>query len=495
MIRRSKKAPSRSRSRATSRKVRKATLGTHVSRPQRSGGSSEPSFSSPRKSKRAERGFVSQVTPRTSTRESKADYLKRTQKRSIIEDVGRKRTIRTALVGIAIVVVIIAIVGFVGNMVFSNSATDRMAITDQATIAALSAPSENEPYYVLVAGEHYDPAHEYAGPGLLILARVDEAQKTLSFVNIPHHVRVLLKDKSYHAISEAQVLGGDAYLIDAVEEFSGVEISHFSKVGSKDFVQMVDALGGIEVDVKEEVDDSEAGVEYLSTGTQVLSGSQALTFMRASNFTSGVQMQMENQTMFLCALGKKLLESSGLERMSVMEAFAAHIKTTLTAQKLSSLADVFQGIDTESLECGKVPGFAGIDENTGEQFYYYSSDTWKALMGAMNSGSSMAEIEAIGAIDPSSFTITVRNGSGLTGAASTITGILEEAGYRVSETGNADSYVYDETLVVYHDSAYREAAMSVVETLGVGRAVASNGFYTFNTDVLVVFGSDWKPLN
>ena len=96
-------------------------------------------------------------------------------------------------------------------------------------------------------------------------------------------------------------------------------------------------------------------------------------------------------------------------------------------------------------------------------------------------------------VDPGSFTITVRNGSGVTGGASQIADALKDRGFDVTETGNTDTYAYDETLVVYNDDAYEAAAETVVSSLGMGRTVAGAGFYTFDTDVLVVLGKDWKP--
>ena len=96
-------------------------------------------------------------------------------------------------------------------------------------------------------------------------------------------------------------------------------------------------------------------------------------------------------------------------------------------------------------------------------------------------------------VDPASFTITVRNGSGVTGGASQIANALTEQGFNVTETGNTDSFAYNETLVVYKDEAFLPAAQTVIAALSAGRAVNGGDFYTFDTDVLVVLGQDWKP--
>ena len=83
----------------------------------------------------------------------------------------------------------------------------------------------------------------------------------------------------------------------------------------------------------------------------------------------------------------------------------------------------------------------------------------------------------------------------MTGGATTLAQILTDAGFTVAETGNADSYVYTETLVIYLDPEYKQACEAVVQALGIGRVVNGLNGYTFDTEVLVVLGSDWKPLS
>ncbi len=88
-------------------------------------------------------------------------------------------------------------------------------------------------------------------------------------------------------------------------------------------------------------------------------------------------------------------------------------------------------------------------------------------------------------------TVTVRNGAGIEGVASDAAAALTGSGFAVGEVGNADQFVYDETLVVYsgEDSS---AADLVVSKLDRGRVVQSRGMYSFSTDVLVVVGKDWR---
>ena len=61
------------------------------------------------------------------------------------------------------------------------------------------------------------------------------------------------------------------------------------------------------------------------------------------------------------------------------------------------------------------------------------------------------------------------------------------------DVGNTDTAVYTETLVVYKSDEFEAAAQSVTEALGLGRLVQDVSFYQFDSDVLLILGSDWKP--
>ena len=88
--------------------------------------------------------------------------------------------------------------------------------------------------------------------------------------------------------------------------------------------------------------------------------------------------------------------------------------------------------------------------------------------------------------------MTIRNGVGVDGVASQAADKITPAGYQIESTGNADSFVYDETLVVYNDDSQKAVADDIVSRLGVGRAIKNSNRYSFSGDLLIVVGSDWK---
>ena len=194
----------------------------------------------------------------------------------------------------------------------------------------------------------------------------------------------------------------------------------------------------------------------------------------------------------LGALSLKLLGGGTLDLLSLLDEVGGSFRTDLGARGALSLAGKLRGMDASAVRGALVPGQEL--QGDGASLYAASSDAWSTMMERVEAGEDPAVADEAPSVDPASFTITVRNGSAITGGAAQLAGTLEGRGFKVVETGNTDVYAaYDETLVVYNDDAYEAAAQTVVDALGFGRTVAGNGFYAFESDVLVVLGEDWKP--
>lgn len=491
---------SASHSNRTSRKLRDATIGTHVPSSSRKAAgrirSDAVEFSNPRKATRAQRGFVDHVLPTTSTRESESAYSKRVGRRDFADGIQRKARVKGIVIAIAVVLLVACIAGGVGVAAYFGSVSDKMGLGDSNAKGALVAPAEGKAPYVLLVGEFSRPGQAYEGPDMLMLARVDSTDKQVSLVSVPANAQVSLSDGQAHRIADAQLIGGDEYLVSTVASYTGVSISHIVKTDASGLESLVDALGGLTVEVAQEVDDPNAGDVYIPAGTQTLDGSAVLTLCRAINFAEADETRAENQQQVVLALADKLLDTNALSIIPTLDSIASTVRTDYSASDAMALIDSLRGIDVSQAYAVRIPGYELTSSSTGIAYFVASDDEWSTMLAALEAGEDPTPPETAGVtVDPASFGITVRNGSGITGGAQQMADALVAGGFNVVETGNADQYVYNETLVIYQDNQYRDAAESVVAHLGVGRAVPSNGFYTFETDVLVVLGKDWQPLN
>lgn len=381
----------------------------------------------------------------------------------------------------------------VARLAYNANINGNIMLKDDAARAVLVAPEEStDPYYTLIAGEYADTRQSYDGPNLIVLIRVDPVNHVVTLLNIPANTQVMLSDNAYHPICEAQLSGGDAELLSAVSNLMGVDIAHYVKTDAEGFCNIVDAFGGVTVDVPQEVDDPDAGDIYLAAGVQALDGQQALTLCRANNYYDPLGVRATNQMNVLNALLQTAVSRSGFEAASSLDSIKKDFKTDMKTGELTSLLKEFnsQGDLTIYAEC--IPGSMTVGADSA--YFEVSGASLSTMMDSVNeTGDPGVGVSYV--LDPSTFTIEVRNGAGVEGGASQVQSQLTSDGFKVTATGNADNYVYDETLVVYKNEAMIPAAKQVIASLGVGRSVDASIYYEFDTDILVVIGKDWKPLS
>ena len=446
-------------------------------------GAHDLNFQKKRRRGKANRGEISHITPGTRSGESAAEFSRRTSKRNLTKNVERTSRIKTVAIVLAIIVAVAFVLYNVATFAYSNAVGGKMQIKDDAVTSALVTPeNDTDPYYVLVAGTYSPSEHKSDGADLITLVRVDASAKEATLVSIPGNLVY-----NTRRIGEVQRDDGDGALISEVSALAGVSIAHYVKVDSAGFVNLIDSLGGIEVDVKQEVDDPDTGDIYIPAGNQTLSGAQALTFARANNYKNGNEDRADNQLQLLQALTQKILQQQGA---GLMDQLSTCIKTDLGSDAALSILSAFADADAYSFTTCQMPG-ATYDESGKENFYMVSSQ-WQSLMQQIDGGADpTVQTSALEGIDPSDFSVEIRNGGGVTGAGAEARSLLKGAGFKTGKPTNTDSAVYDETLIIYKKAKYADAAAAVQETLGVGRVVNNSVYYSFSKNVLVIVGKDW----
>ena len=115
----------------------------------------------------------------------------------------------------------------------------------------------------------------------MMLARIDPQQKKVTLVSIERDTLVDIDGYGINKINAAYALGGPSLAVKTVSEFAGVPISHYAEINFDGFKAVVDALGGVDVNVSIDIDDPEAGGS-LSAGEQAINGDQALILCRSA---------------------------------------------------------------------------------------------------------------------------------------------------------------------------------------------------------------------
>ena len=325
-----------------------------------------------------------------------------------------KRCFPRWLVGVLIAITaVLVLVG--GYTLWFTSQLDRALSSDEDTLAniddALVPIDASKPFYVLLLGSDnreggYSPSPiEQAGyerSDVIILVRIDASNKKVTFVSVPRDTPYQLEDGTYVKINEMFNREGAAGAVKAVSEVTGVPIGHFAAVGFSDLEDVVDMLGGVEVNVDVELsywDVHTSEQVTLQPGTQTLTGQQAQIFARARNeyasFDGTVDMHRQNNVRtLLFAIIKKTLDRPLYEIPGVVLEEASHVTTDARTTDLVGLAMVYGSGSDMTVYSATGPYEGEVAEEAGGLWLCYRNpEGWSRLMAVVDSGGNPSGID------------------------------------------------------------------------------------------------------
>ena len=443
----------------------------------------------------------------------------------------KKKSKRKRILFVSLAVVCVLLLGGIGAAwayisQVDNSLRDDLDADLLNSLAVTDSPSD--PFYMLLIGadksQDRDESGEYGGSyrtDSMILARVDPKEKEVTLISIPRDTQVDIPGHGTQKINAAYAFGGASLAVDTVSELAGVPISHYAEIDFDGFKAVVDALGGIEVDVPMEINDDMAG-GHVDAGLQTLNGEQALILCRSrhnyDDIGNGDAIRAANQRLVLSAIMEKVMNSDVATITNTVGTLANYVTTDYSVAGLVGLAQSMIGIDVaNNVYTAAVPTTSVYENDLWWEIL--DEDAWQKMMDRVKQGLSPTEEtqvdEASGATMSSAggggsgnsdgessssssssaslsgVHISVKNGSGIAGCANEAAAKLTPDG-AIVETGNADDFNYSQTLIIYEDSSQSEEAQKIADLLGVGQVKQNDGTYAFSGDFLVVVGSDWS---
>ncbi|MEU5402185.1 LCP family protein [Streptomyces sp. NPDC005963] len=106
-------------------------------------------------------------------------------------------------------------------------------------------------------------------------------------------------------LNAAYAEDGPELLVRTIEHNTGLRIDHYAEIGFAGFASIVDAIGGVELDIPKAFKDKKSGADF-QAGKQTLDGEQALAFVRTRYaFGEGDLARTKNQQKFLAALASQ----------------------------------------------------------------------------------------------------------------------------------------------------------------------------------------------
>lgn len=163
--------------------------------------------------------------------------------------------------------------------------------------------------------------------------------------------------------NHAFALGGPACTIQQFEQVSGIRVDNYAVVDFSGFKGMVDALGGVEVCIPEDIDDPGSNI-HLAAGTREIKGNEALAYVRVRKGVVGGDGtdlgRIKRQQAFMAAMMNKVISGGMLARpdrvVSFLDSATSSLQTDVTSiGKLAGLGTEFQGVGLGNIKFVTTP--------------------------------------------------------------------------------------------------------------------------------------------
>ena len=257
-----------------------------------------------------------------------------------------------------------------------------------------TAKKLNEPFSVLLMGvdsktEGLNANAAFNGDTLMLIT-FNPHTLTATVFSIPRdtYVPIACNNNKYAKINSSAAYGTSC-VIDTVENLTDIEVDYYAKINFKGVVALVEALGGIDVEVTKEFCEQNSDRSFakedlicLKEGYQHLNGEETLAYARHRKtlLRSDID-RTKNQQLIVEAMAQKALTISSFEDFeNILNAVSSNISTNMSEKQILSSYDILKSMLSNSLK-GK--DFIKI-EKTYLEYYslpVYTSNMYTSAIG------------------------------------------------------------------------------------------------------------------
>lgn len=337
----------------------------------------------------------------------------------------RKRKDHRAILTAKVAAIALAVLTFIatgaawGTKAWYNSKFTQVAALDENSRDIKDAPLQfGDENFLILGSDTRSGAEKEEGVGTeasiggarsdtVMLAHVPKDRKRAVVVSFPRDLEVtrpecnrwdsksgkytdeIVPASDFQKLTWVYSVGGPRCVIKLVQQISGIKLNHFVGIDFHGFKDMVDAVGGITVNVDEPIIDEKVGTVATKAGPLKLNGDRALRFVRAryviGDPTSDYGRIKRQQQFISALLGKTMskdviLNPAKLTRL--VNAFAAAtFGDNIGVDQLFMLARTMKGFEQSKIKFLTIPTIGYSNERGNEVLLQDQSEIlFKALI-------------------------------------------------------------------------------------------------------------------
>ncbi len=368
---------------------------------------------------------------------------------------------------------------------------------------------------VLVMGVDNRPDEPVARTDSIIVLTLNPKTGAAGMLSIPRDVLVYvpalndtIKINSVHVYGEINKFpgGGPELLRQTVAELIGYPIDYYVRINFDGFRQIIDLVGGIEIEVAKDIKDDLYPDEnygydplFIPAGRHHMDGALALKYARTRHVDSDYGRAARQQQVIM-ALKNKLTQPGQLAGLlprlpGLAFALANSIQTDMPIEKAIALARTVDQVDLKNptrIVIDNTMGTDGMDSRWG---YVLRPDMNKlraataAVFADLSADVSPAEAMRQ-TIQDENPRVMVLNGTPEAGLGASVADALAAAGYTIVNIGNADRGDYTQTVLITHGDGKTVSREELVRRFSLMPAQIRSEPPSDAVDLTLILGAD-----
>ena len=239
--------------------------------------------------------------------------------------------------------------------IITSKSKKMLKANNSAIETASSGKSITEPFTILLMGidstDEVLSENAIANGDTLILITFNPKTLNATMFSIPRDSYVPIScwsGKPENKITHAAAYGDDC-MINTIKDYFDIDIDYYAKINFKGLVKLVDAVGGVDVNVGQRLctdDSSRGGQVCINPGEQPLNGEQALVYARnRKQLANGDFGRAEHQQEIIMALVNKIKTIKDVSTfMDILNTVSNSMDTNLTTKQILSFYNVGKDI-------------------------------------------------------------------------------------------------------------------------------------------------------
>lgn len=350
---------------------------------------------------------------------------------------------------------------------------------------------------------------------VIFVVHYDSAKESLSLVSMPRDTRVspcakvqanwdsagrsypsVMKLNAVHSYSPKDTACENTVL--QLEDMLGISIDHYVKIDFEAFRAIVDAVGGVEVDVPQDMywDMSDTGdIKIdLKKGLQHLDGEQAEQLVRFRRYAEGDVGRIQVQQLFLKALAEKVLSTESILKNlpEYIEVMYKYVETDLRLTDALKYANYITKLDMNKISMETLPGVGQYVGNVS-YFIHDAAETTEMVDRVFYNVEPITYTDdttqnTAAAKDSKSLTIEIANGGIINGLAGQYTQKLAAEGYQMASATTYTGEQVNYTRIQVKESGIGSDLVQYFSNAKIEVAPAE----LKNADIRIILGLDEK---